>query len=292
MYAIVGAAGKVGYATASTLRQSGVRVRAVLRNESKAARLAEIGCEVVLADIQDSEALGNAIAGADAVQVVVPLRPQVKDPAADLRESIASLIAALKQARPPRTLAISDYGAHVDDDIGMPSLFREFEQQLAQIGGHTLVVRSAEHMQNWARAIPAAIESGRLPTFLAHVNRPVPTLSAPDLGTITAALLSRPDRKHGLDIYHAEGPRRYGANDVATALGELSGRPIHAQSVPREHWDEIMNRSMPASLAALLIKATDAVNRGGVVDIEAHQGEVCHGATALIDALRPLVPQR
>ncbi|MBN3722596.1 NmrA family NAD(P)-binding protein [Burkholderia sp. Ac-20379] len=292
MYAIVGAAGKVGYAAASALRQSGVPVRAVLRNASKAARLAEIGCEVAFADIQDSEALANAIAGANAVQVVVPLTPQAEDPAADLRRSIASLSAALQHARPPRTLAISDYGAYVDADIGMPSLFREFERQLARIGGDTLIVRSAEHMQNWARTVPAAIESGRLPTLLAPLDKVVPTISAPDLGTIAAALLLRPEWQRGLAVCHAEGPRRYSANDVAAALSELSGRTIDAHAVPRGHWDEIMHRSLPASLAVLLIKATDAVNRGGLVDIEGHDGEVCRGATALIDALRPLVPRR
>ncbi|MDR5761316.1 NAD(P)H-binding protein [Caballeronia sp. LZ035] len=291
MYAIVGAAGKVGYATALTLRQSGMEVRAVLRNESKAARLAEIGCDIVFADLQDPDALGSAIAGVEAVQVVAPLMPRAKDPADDLRRSIASLAAALAQARPRRTLAISDYGAHVAHDIGMPSVFREFEEKLVQVSGHTLVVRSAEHMQNWARVIPAAIESGSLPTFLDPVNRLVPTISAPDLGKITAALLMRADGKEGLEIYHAEGPRRYSASDVATVLGELSGRPIHAQSVPRMHWDEIMKRNTSATLADLLMKANDAVNQGGVVDIEENVGEVCYGTTELIDALRPLLPQ-
>jgi NAD(P)H dehydrogenase (quinone) len=289
MYAIVGAAGTVGFATAATLRQSGLKVRAVLRNGSKAARLTEIGCEIVFADLQDSDALAKAIAGAEAVQIIVPLIPQATDPAEDLNRSITSLAAALEQARPRRTLAISDYGAHVAHDIGMPSVFHHLEKRLAQFGGHTLVVRSAEHMQNWARAIPAALESGYLPTFLDPVSRAVPTISAPDLGKITAGLLLQPDRTHGLEIYHAEGPRRYSASDVATALSELSGRPIHATSVPRAHWDEIMYRNMPGSLADLLIKANDAQNQGGLVDIEEGVGEVCNGTTELIDALRPLL---
>jgi uncharacterized protein YbjT (DUF2867 family) len=292
MYAIVGAAGKVGYATASALRQSGVPVRAVLRDESKAARLAEIGCEIALADLQDSDALAKAIAGADAVQVVVPVSPRAKDPAADLHRSIVSLISALERVRPQRVLTISDYGAHVAHDIGMPSVFHDYEKRLGQLGGYTIVVRSAEHMQNWARVIPVALASGGLPTFLEPADRLVPMISAPDLGPIAADLLLRPDGKKGMEVVHAEGPRRYSANDVAVALGELSGRTIQAQSVPRAHWDEVMKRNMPASLAALLIKANEAVNKGGLVDIEENVGEVCHGTTELIDALRPLLPSR
>ena len=44
---------------------------------------------------------------------------------------------------------------------------------------------------------------------------------------------------------------------------------------------------MSPSLAELLIKANDAQNQGGLVDIE-QDGEVRHGTTRLIDALRPL----
>jgi NAD(P)H dehydrogenase (quinone) len=47
---------------------------------------------------------------------------------------------------------------------------------------------------------------------------------------------------------------------------------------------------MPASLADLLIKANDAKNKGGLVDIEPMVGEVIYGATELIDGLRPFVP--
>lgn len=54
MYAILGAAGKVGFATSSALRKAGVPVRVILRDASKAAPLREIGCEIAIADLQDS----------------------------------------------------------------------------------------------------------------------------------------------------------------------------------------------------------------------------------------------
>jgi hypothetical protein len=42
--------------------------------------------------------------------------------------------------------------------------------------------------------------------------------------------------------------------------------------------------------ADLLIKANDAQNKGGLVEIEPNSGEVRYGSTELIDALRPLIP--
>jgi len=290
MFAIVGAAGNVGYSASSALRQAGAPVRAILRDGAKADRLREIGCEIAMADLRDAGALAKAIGDADAVQVVVPVSPRANDPAEDLRRSIESIVEALAQARPRRVLAISDYGAHIADDIGMPTIFRGFEARLAELAGHRLVLRSAEHMHNWARVIPVALASGSLPTFQDPVDMAQATISAQDLGLIAADLLLRPGSGQGLEIIHAEGPRRYSASDVAAALSQLSGRTVHAQAVPRAHWNEAFARVMPASLADLLIKANDAKNKGGLVDVAPDAGEVRRGATALTDALRALLP--
>ena len=290
MFAIVGAAGKVGYATSLALREAGVPVRAILRDEAKAAQLREIGCEIALADLQDSQALAQAIGDADAVQIILPPSPQAKDTALEMRRAIESLAGALEEARPKRVLAISDYGAHVAHDIGMPTMCRTFEERLRQLKGHKLFLRSAEHMQNFGRAIPAAIASGTLPSFHDPVDMPFPTISAPDLGLIAADLLLRPAGEKDVEVVHAEGPRRYTANDVATALSELLGRTINVAAVPRSQWNGIFERAMSASLADLLIKANDAQNKGGLVDVEPDSGEVRYGTTELIDALRPLLP--
>jgi NAD(P)H dehydrogenase (quinone) len=288
MFAIIGAAGNAGYSTSSALRQAGMPVRAILRDAAKAARLREIGCEVAMADLQDSGSLAQAIGDADAVQVIIPVSPQAEDPAEDLRRSIASVVAALAQARPKRVLAISDYGAHVADDIGMPSIFHDFEARLRRLGGHKLILRSAEHMHNWGRAIPTALASGAMPSLQDPIDMAQPTISAQDLGRISAELLLRPDTGNDVDIFHAEGPRRYSASDVAAAVSQLSGRTVHAQAVPRSQWNQAFGR-LPASLAELLIKANDAKNKGGLVDVEPNSGEVIYGATELIDGLRPLV---
>jgi uncharacterized protein YbjT (DUF2867 family) len=288
MFAIVGAAGNVGYSTSIALRKAGVPVRAILRDAAKAAALKELGCEIALADLQDAEALAKAIAGADAVQIIVPVALKVRDPAEELRQSIDSIARALAQASPKRVLAISDYGAHVTDDIGMPTIFHGLEERLGQLNVPRTVLRSAEHMHNWARIIPVAMASGNLPTFHNVVDMVFPTIAAADLGLIAADLLLRPGEMD-LDVVHAEGPRRYSANDVATALTELSGRTIHARVVPRSQWKETFGRNMPGSLAELLIKANEAHNRGGLIDVEPNAGEIRYGTTELIDALQPFL---
>ncbi|KAL7786478.1 hypothetical protein V8C43DRAFT_324327 [Trichoderma afarasin] len=290
MFAIVGAAGKVGYATSLALRDAGMPVKAILRDESKAARLTEIGCEIAIADLLDSKALAKAIGDAHTVQVILPPSPQAKDTAEEMRKGIESLASALEEARPKRVLAISDYGAHITNDIGMPTLCRTFEERLSKLDCHKVFLRSAEHMQGWGRAIPRAIESGTLPSFHDPLDMVFPTVSAPDVGVIAAEILLRPDSDHIVEIVHAEGPRRYSANDVAAVLSQLLGRAINTEAVPRSQWKGAFESVMSPSLAELLIKANDAQNEGGLVDVEPDAKEVRYGTTELLDALRPFVP--
>ncbi|WP_321842298.1 NAD(P)H-binding protein [Paraburkholderia bannensis] len=300
MFAIVGATGKVGYATASALRKAGLPVRGIVRDAAKGNRLREIGCDIAVADLRDTAGLATVIGDASGVQVILPSDPRAKDTASDMHQTIESLAKALEQTRPKRILAVSDYGAHVAHDIGMPSLFRAFEARLGQLHGQKLILRSAEHMENWGRALPAVMASGVLPSFQEPLDMACPTISAPDLGRIAADLWLRPasakdnkDNKDNKDIeiVHAEGPRRYSARDVAAALGQLLGRAIDVRAVPRSQWRDAFERVMNASLADLLIKANDARNEGGLVDVEPG-GTVCRGTTGLIDALRPLIAAR
>lgn len=291
MFAIVGAAGKVGYSTSLVLRRAGLPVRAILRDPAKAKPLAEIGCEIAVADLQDSEALARAIANADAAQIILPPSSQTKDTAREMRKAIESLAAALERTRPKRVLAISDYGAHVVSDIGMPGVFRMFEERLGRIDGLKLFLRSAEHMEGWARFIPIAVSSGILPSFHDPVDRMLPMISAPDLGRIAAGLLLKPSTGKDLQIVHAEGPRRYSPVDVADALSRLLGRSIEAQAVPRAQRKASLQRIMSESASELLFKVYDAHSKGGLIDVETNAGEVRQGTTHLVDVLRPFIPQ-
>ncbi|MBB3656954.1 uncharacterized protein YbjT (DUF2867 family) [Rhizobium sp. BK650] len=289
MIAILGAAGKIGYSTAKALREAGVPVRAILRDPAKADRLTGIGCDVALADLQDAKALAGAMSGADSVQVILPADPRAEDIKADMRRSIESIADALEEARPGLVLAISDYGAHLGEGFAIPSMFHMFEQRLRQLDMRRIFLRSAEHMEGWGRAVPAAIATGILPSFHDPVEKQIPNVSAQDVGRIAADLLLRPEIETREQIVHAEGPRRYSASDVAAALSQLLGRTITAKPLPRSQWRESLGRVVSASAADLLTELYEVHSRGGLIDVEPNAGDVRYGTTELIDALRPVV---
>jgi len=289
MFAIIGAGGNVGQATSLVLREFGAPVRAILRDDAKASILKTAGCETAVTDLRDAASVAQAIAGTEDVQVIIPLRSQSEDPVGDMRRCADGIIEALKQTKPKRVLLISDYGAHVDRDIGMPSLFHGIEKRFHDLGGHVVILRSAEHMHNWARSIPAAIESGTLMQFQDPVDMAQPTIAAKDLGRISAEILGRSEYGDSVEVLHAEGPCRYSAADVAAALSELTGKSIQAVAVPRAHWEDAFAQMNP-ELAGILIRTNEAKNEGGLVDVGSEPREMRHGRTELIDALKAMIP--
>ena len=72
MYAITGITGKVGGAAARALLAADQPVRAVLRNRDKAKYWASLGCEVILAEMEDAQALTAAFRGARGVFILPP----------------------------------------------------------------------------------------------------------------------------------------------------------------------------------------------------------------------------
>jgi NAD(P)H dehydrogenase (quinone) len=143
-------------------------------------------------------------------------------------------------------------------------------------------------VEGWGALIPLAAAAGVLPSFHHPVDKEFPTVSARDVGVIAAHLAREVGTEPPELIVHAEGPRRYSANDVAKALSELLGRTVTVQAVLRAQWQPTLTKVVSESTATLLTGLYDAHNRGGLIDVEPN-GEVRRGATALIDALRPLV---
>lgn len=288
LVAVFGATGSIGQATAEALGTQGASVRAVVRDPSRARRLEELGCEIAVADLRDPGQIAAAIDGAGAVQVIFPTAPQAADAVSEMRATIDAIAAALRTNAPPVVLAISDYGAELDVGTGVTLTFNYLEMQLGDLPGAVTFARSAEHMQNWARQIPAALRTGALESLHHPLTKRFPTVSAPDVGTITAELLLGPPPETSPRIIHIEGPRRYTALDVAVALTDLTGREIVARELPRADWENALRRGgLSDSYARLIAELFDSHNAGRIG--VAQGGEVRRGTTELRDVIASLL---
>ncbi|MGY5776406.1 NmrA family NAD(P)-binding protein [Rhizobium sp. LEGMi135b] len=288
MHAILGASGKVGRTTIAALRKAGVPVRAILRDAQKAQGFSDLGCEIAIADVHDHQALTTAFKGASAVQVICPVDVRAREAQSSMGRLVDSLGEALAVAKPQTVLAISDYGAQHSSGTGVTLIFHALEARLRQLETRLILLRSAEHMENWARLASVAAESGRLPSFYHPLTKALPTISAFDVGAIAAKLLLE---KHeaAARIVHAEGPSRYTPNDVAAAIASLVGREVIAQPLPETEWQATLVRAgLSEDYARLLVELYLAHNAGRI-DAEKDVGELRRGKTELTDVLRRIL---
>jgi NAD(P)H dehydrogenase (quinone) len=235
MFAVTGITGKVGAAVARSLLSAHQPVRAVVRDRRGGAPWAQLGCEIAVADLSDTEALTAAFEG---VAGVFALLPPVFDPTPGFPEAIGfinSLHAALARAKPAKVVALSTVGA----DAPQPNLLNvlaRMEDVLATLPMPVTFLRAAWFMENAAWDIDSA-KSGLIQSYLQPLNRAVPMVSTDDIGRAAAALLQ--ERWEGKRVVELEGPQRVSPNALAAAFAKALGTPVRAEIVPRERWESI-----------------------------------------------------
>jgi uncharacterized protein YbjT (DUF2867 family) len=207
----------------------------VVREQSKGAPWAELGCDIAVADLLDTEALAAAIDGTAGVFAMVP---PVFDPAPGFPEAMAyvnSLRSAFARSKPAKVVALSTVGA----DAPRPNLLNVLglmEKAFESLPVPVTFLRAAWFMENAAWDIDSA-RSGLIQSYLQPLERAVPMVSTDDIGRVAAALLQ--ERWDGKRVVELESPQRVSPNDLAAAFAKALGTPVHAEVVARDRWESI-----------------------------------------------------
>jgi uncharacterized protein YbjT (DUF2867 family) len=235
MFAITGITGKVGAAVARSLLSADQPVRAVVRDRSKGAVWAQLGCDIAVADLSDTEALSAALDGTAGVFAMVP---PVFDPAPGFPEAtrfIDSLRAALARAKPAKVVALSTVGA----DAPQPNLLNvlgRMEEALGSLPIPVTFLRAAWFMENAVWDIAPA-KTGLIQSYLQPLDRAVPMVATDDVGRAAAVLLQ--ERWEGKRVVELEGAQRVSPNALAAAFAKVLGTPVRAEVVPRNRWESV-----------------------------------------------------
>ena len=286
MYAITGITGRVGGELARTLLAEGKPVRAVLRDQAKAAPWAGQGCEVALAEMGDAAGLTRAFAGAEAVFILLP---PVFDPAPGYPESrrvIEAVTTALSVARPRKVVCLSTIGADAGQDNLLSQLSLQ-EAALRQTGLPVTFLRPGWFMENAQWDVPAARDSGILHSFLQPLDKAFPMVATRDVGR-TAARLIREDWS-GERVVELEGPERVRPTDLAAAFAAVLGRPVQVQAVPRDSWEDLF-RSQGMQNPQPRIRMLDGFNEGWIGFRDGGRHAV-RGSTPLAEVVAGLVAE-
>jgi uncharacterized protein YbjT (DUF2867 family) len=207
----------------------------VVRDRGKAARWAELGCDVAVANYSDVGALSAAFEGADGIFAMLP---PIFDPSPGFPEAkifTDALRAALAGAQPSRAVALSTIGA----DAHQPNLLNvlgRMERDLGTLPMPITFLRAAWFMENAAWDVAAA-RGGVIQSYLQPLDRPLPMISVDDVGRAAAELLQRP--WEGRRVIELEAAQRVAPNGLAAAFAKALRHPVRVEAVPRDQWESI-----------------------------------------------------
>jgi NAD(P)H dehydrogenase (quinone) len=283
MFAVTGITGKVGAAVAQSLLSADQSVRAVVRDRSKGAPWAQLGCDIAVADMSDTEALTAAFEGTAGVFVLLP---PFFDPAPGFPEAsgvIDSVRAALMRANPEKVVALSTIGATAPRP-NLLNVLGRMEEALSSLSMPVTFLRAAWFMENAAWDIASA-KTGLIQSYLQPLDRAFPMISSDDVGRTAAALLQ--ERWKGKRVVELEGPQRISPNAVAAAFAKALGHPVRSEVVPRDRWESNF-RAQGMKNPTPRIQMLDGFNAGWI-DFPDHGAHARKGSIGIDQAIAMLI---
>jgi len=220
-----------------------------VRDAAKGVPWEARGCEVMLAEMEDAEALATAFADAEAVFILPPsdFDPELGYPGA--RRVIEAVYKALEMARPSRVVCLSSIGADAEED-NLLTQRKLLEQALATLPMPVTFLRPAWFIDNAAWDVASARDEGVIHSFLAPLDKRFAMVAAQDVGVTAAALIR--EQWTNVRVVELEGPQRVSPDELAAAFAAALGRPVRAELVPHEQWDALfraqgLRNTTPAS---------------------------------------------
>ncbi len=227
-------------------------------------------------DWTDAAAVASVFEGVDGAYLMAPpvLAPKPGYPEA--KAVIASYKEALAKAPPQRLVLLSSVGAEKTSGLGLITQVHLLEEALKDEKIPVAFVRAGSFFENYLALLEPAAATGTLYSFYAPVDREVPMIATEDIGKEVAKLLTTEwAGKRIVELGSAVSP-----NEVAQATGEVLGRTVTAQAVPREQWTGTLESfGIPKGGTWAYEEMCDGINSGWIA-FGGPGTERVHGATA------------
>ncbi|MBE1532707.1 SDR family oxidoreductase [Actinomadura algeriensis] len=209
---ITGATGTVSTALMDALKGTDVRLRALVRDESKIVP----GAETVVGDLGDPRTLPPAFEGVQDVWLLVPNGPRAP-------EHNMNAVWAARRAGVERIVRLSVIGAAHDAPNRSGRLHALSDQETESSGMQWTILRPHWFMQNLLNEA-ADIARGTFELNMADAR--IGMIDARDIADCAARVLrDDPARHHGA-TYTLTGPRSLTFDEAAEQLGAALGRPV------------------------------------------------------------------
>lgn len=249
MYVVSGATGHTGSVVAKTLLEKKLPVRVIVRSQEKGAAFEKLGAAAAVADLQNADALTEALQGGKVLYLMNPPAYQAEDQFAELEKNIESYRAAIENSALEKIVVLSSIGAHLPSGTGNILTAYRLEQAFGNLDIPVTFIRAGSFMENWNAVLDAAKTQGVLPSFYQPLDRKVPQVAAADIGRVAASAMQ--EKTTGVEVIELAGFWTSPA-ETAEAFGVVLGKEVKAVPVPREQWTDILrNHNSPKNAESL-----------------------------------------
>ena len=223
-FLITGATGGTSGLVLAALRARGANVRALVRDETKASRLADLGATLVLGDFNDPSSLARAIEGVTSVFLLTPPRQD------DLTMVERFLAASTESRARPRVVRLSAIKACEGGPTESSRSHGRIDSALVNSGLPYTILRPSFFMQNFLGSAETIAATGALVQGAGEGR--IGFIDVRDIADVATAVLL--DRSWDRGIYDLTGPATLSFHEVARELGAALARDVKYTPVTPE----------------------------------------------------------
>lgn len=273
MIAITGASGELGRLVIKSLleRVSADQITGLVRDQSKAQGLVDLGVSLRQADYNEPDTVMEALKGIDKLLLISSNETGVR------KAQHRTVIAAAKVSG-IKLIAYTSV-LHTDvSSLGLAADHRDTEEALRESGVPYVLLRNGWYSENYLANVPSAVEHGVL-LGSAGSGR---ISSAPRADYAEAAAVILTTEGQAGKVYELAGDSSYTLSELALMISQKAGKQVIYQNMPQSEFEAVLvSIGLPAGLAALLADSDSAAAKGALYDDSAT-------LSALIE--RPTVP--
>ncbi len=231
---VTGATGNTGSLVAGQLKERGVDVRALARDEGKATSLRDQGIEVVIGDLDQPDTLGDAVSGVEKIYLVTWNGPTAE-------QQRKNLIDAAKQSGTPHVVV----GGALGVESRIINQIDAANDYLKASGLPWTILQPTFFMQNLMSA-KETLAQGQLYWDLGEGR--VPAIDIRDIADCAVAVLTSDG--HEGKTYDLTGPEAISFSDMAAVFSKELGHEVTYVPVPTEAAKEsLMGMGYPEWIA-------------------------------------------
>lgn len=226
MILVTGSAGKTGRAVIKRLRGRGEEIRAFVRSKEQGAAVRSLGAgEAFVGDLQNSEDLASVVKGVRAMYHICPnMHPQEIE--------IGRLVIDACEGEVERFVYHSVFRPQIE---AMPHHWNKMRVEEMLFGSQLsfTILQPTAYMQNVLARLDE-VKKARVYRNPYSVQTRISMVDLADVAEVAAKMLTEP----GYDgaTFELVGPGFYSQEEIASAIGQVLGIPVHAEEISLEEW--------------------------------------------------------